>query len=126
MARQHLHVRKLVNRLKHKEKSKKYHSIDSKLKILNYSDQHGKHSAARMFKVKGKQIRNWNQYKQNWESMTIEEKQTLRFSNSKHGAYNHFFEMLYDYVKDCLNENIPITTDTLIKQLVTLNPSLAQ
>ena len=57
MVRQTNRTRKLNKKLSHKSKSKKYHSIESKLKILDYSSGHGKHSAAKSFKIDRSQIR---------------------------------------------------------------------
>ena len=47
MARQTKRVSKLNKRLAHKFKAKKYHSIESKLKIIDYLEQNGKHLAAK-------------------------------------------------------------------------------
>ena len=63
MAREPINVHSMVKRLKHKSSSKDYHSIKSKLRILKYADNKGKHSAARKYEVGRNQIRRWTQHK---------------------------------------------------------------
>ena len=69
----------------------------------------GKYSAARKFEVLRNQIRRWTHHKSEWEAISIEERQSLNFINHKKGIHDALFELLYDYVKECLNENIPVT-----------------
>ena len=116
-------AKSLIRRLQHKPKSKIYHSIDSKLKIITYSESHGKHSAAKKFKVDRNQIRKWEKQKLIWESMPIENRISLKFINSKQGAIDSLFKQLYDHVKESLNEMIPITTFSLIQKMLELDPS---
>ena len=77
-------AKSLIRRIQHKPKSKIYHNIDSKLKIITYSESHGKkHSAAKKFNVDRNQIRKWEKQKLIWESMPIENRISLKFRNSK-------------------------------------------
>ena len=51
MANQPKNKRKIHKRLSHKSKSKNYRTIGSKLKILEYAENHGKHSADRKYNI---------------------------------------------------------------------------
>jgi hypothetical protein len=123
MARQPLKNRKMNKRLTHKSKSKKYHSIESKLKILDYASSNGKHSASKKYNVDRNQIRQWDKKKSCWIKLPLDEKQSLKFCQPKKGKHEALFNELSDYVNDSLTENVPLNTFSLIEKITELDPS---
>ena len=92
--------------LSHKSKSKYYRTIGSKLKILEYAEYHGKHSAARKYNVNRSQLRQWNKNKRdkNWIDLPPEVKQTMKVQQSKKlGKHELLFNELNEYVSESLN-----------------------
>ena len=60
-----------------------------------------------------------------WRRLPLDDRRSLRFSNSKVTKNKDNFKKLNDWVKDKLNEDQPITIASLISELLQIDNNLA-
>ena len=83
MSRGQQHQRRINNRLSHLPRTKTYHSIELKLKILDYAKTTNNHQAATTHNVDRSNIRRWKKMEAGWRILPLDDRRSLRFSNSK-------------------------------------------
>ena len=102
MARKGRKHRKLTKRLTHKSKSKKYHTLNSKFKIMDELHKISKHALESKFDITTKQIRVWQKREASWRiRASTQQKPTKFVQNSKH-CNAELFKIVNDQVKDMI------------------------
>ena len=92
------HVR-INKRLSYVPKSKKYHSIQSKLKIIDEARKTSFHQAASNHNIDRSNIRQWIRHETQWKALTLQEQRSMRFLNAKKTENEQTFKELNDWVK---------------------------
>ena len=126
MARRKTRQKRMNKRLSHVRKSRKYHSIESKLKILDYAQETSYHKAASHHNVERSNIKRWMKHESEWRALTLQDQRSLKFVNPKRSENDETYKELNDWVKEKLNEDHPITTATLIDYLLEIDNDLGE
>ena len=124
MAKARSHHVRINRRLSHVPKSKKYHSIQSKLKIIDEARKTSFHQASSNHNIDRSNIRQWLRHETQWRALTLQEQRSMRFLNTKTTENEQTFKELNDWVKEKLDGDHPITSSILIEHLLEIDDNL--